>query len=150
MSVSASGEAAGCRHDASWWPRLWMNRLRCNCRVMRLLRHCPYQPGSLTRLGAGEFDHLAPLLDFFHQYLSEVGGCAGDHDAAEVGEACLDPWIGNRPVDLPVELGDDVGRRVLGRADAVDPARLVAWNEIGHDGKVRERLGARRGCHRQT
>src|SRR5262249_58693292 len=34
MSVSASGEAAGCRHDASWWPRLWMNRLRCSWRVM--------------------------------------------------------------------------------------------------------------------
>src|SRR6516165_4067473 len=34
MSVSASGEEAGCRHDASWCPRLWMNRLRCNCRVM--------------------------------------------------------------------------------------------------------------------
>src|SRR6266702_4393219 len=34
MSVSASGEAAGWRHDASWWPRLWMNRLRCSCRFM--------------------------------------------------------------------------------------------------------------------
>src|SRR5262245_25269373 len=34
MSVSASGEDAGCRHDASWWPRLWMNRFRCNCRFM--------------------------------------------------------------------------------------------------------------------
>src|SRR5262245_7157921 len=34
MSVSASGEEAGCRHDASWCPRLCMNRFRCNCRVM--------------------------------------------------------------------------------------------------------------------
>src|SRR5438105_2705793 len=34
MSVSASGEDAGCRHDASWCPRLCMNRLRCNCRFM--------------------------------------------------------------------------------------------------------------------
>src|SRR5579863_7603363 len=34
MSVSANGVESGWRHDASWWPRLCMNRLRCNCRVM--------------------------------------------------------------------------------------------------------------------
>src|SRR6266852_5261239 len=34
MSVSASGEEAGCRHDASWCPRLWMNRFRCSCRFI--------------------------------------------------------------------------------------------------------------------
>src|SRR3954463_13614781 len=34
MSVSGSGDDSGCRHDASWWPRLWMNRLRCSCRFM--------------------------------------------------------------------------------------------------------------------
>src|SRR6266849_1207406 len=34
MSVSASGEEPGCRQDASWCPRLWMNKLRCNCRFI--------------------------------------------------------------------------------------------------------------------
>src|SRR5690349_5650743 len=122
MSVSGNGEASGCRHDASWWPRLWMNRLRCNCRVMSSLRPLLLFV-RLTRLGARKFDHLAPLLDFFRQYLSKVGGCAGDHDAAEVDETRLDPRLGDRRVDLAIEPADDVGRRVLGRADAVDPAR---------------------------
>ena len=40
VAVSGSGEAAGWRHAASWWPRLWMNRLRCNCRFMAFV------PGS--------------------------------------------------------------------------------------------------------
>src|SRR5262245_3999246 len=46
MSVSASGEAAGWRQDASWWPRLWMNKLRCNCRVMTPPSVCACGPIS--------------------------------------------------------------------------------------------------------
>src|SRR5260370_39422022 len=34
MSVRASGEEPGCRQDASWCPRLWMNKLRSNCRFI--------------------------------------------------------------------------------------------------------------------
>src|SRR5579863_9449105 len=37
MSVNGSGDDAGWRHDASWCPRLWMNKLRCNCRFMALV-----------------------------------------------------------------------------------------------------------------
>src|SRR5215831_13194993 len=34
MSVNGSADDAGWRHDASWCPRPWTNRFRCNCRFM--------------------------------------------------------------------------------------------------------------------
>jgi len=71
------------------------------------------QPGQSAWFGAGEFHHLAPLLDLFGQDLGEIRAGAGQDQAAEVGEARLDPGIAERPVDLPVELVDDVGRGVL-------------------------------------
>ena len=104
--------------------------------------------GSL-RLDVGRPDHLAPLLGFVGDELAEVGGRARKRRAAEVGEPRLDLGIGEAGVDLLVELVDDLGGRVLRRADAEPGARLVARHEFAHGRDVRQRLRARRGRHRQ-
>ena len=69
--------------------------------------------------------------------------------AAQVGKPRLHLGIGEARVDLLVEPVDDLGGRVLGRADAIPAARLVARHEFAHGRDVRQRLRARRGGHRQ-
>ena len=44
--------------------------------------------GSL-RLSAGRLDHLAPLLGFFGDELTEVGGRAPKRHAAHLSKSCL-------------------------------------------------------------
>ena len=56
--------------------------------------------------------------------------------------------IGEARVDLLVELVDDLGRRVPGRADAEPSARLVARHEIAHGRNVGQRFRARRRGYR--
>ena len=53
--------------------------------------------------------------------LPKSAGEPGKHRAAQVGEPRLDLGIGEGRVDLLVELVDDLGGRVPGRADA-EPA----------------------------
>src|SRR5262249_22964846 len=58
-------------------------------------------------------------------------------------------WIGKGRVDLLVELVNNLSRRAIVRTDAVPSARLVTRHELCQGGDVRQRLGARRGRHRQ-
>ena len=116
---------------------------------MTLARSNMECPADQLRLDAGEPDHLAPLLGFVRDELAEVGGRARKHRAAQIGKPRLHLGIGERGVDLPVELVDDLGGRVLGRADAEPRARLVARHEIAHGRDLGQRLRARRGRHRQ-
>ena len=81
--------------------------------------------------------------------LPKSAGGAGQRRAAHVGQPRLDLRIGEAGIDLLVEPIDDLGRRVLGRANAVPRARLVARHELAHRRNVRQRLRARRGGHRQ-
>src|SRR2546425_7460609 len=60
-----------------------------------------------VRLGAGKLDHLGPLLGFLGDEPAEVGGRAGKHDAARVGETRLHLGIGKGRVVLLVERLDD-------------------------------------------
>ena len=81
---------------------------------------CRLPSGSASlRLDARELDHLAPFLGFVGDELAEVGGRAA--------QARVPPRSASRAfilgsaragVDLLVELVDDLGGRVLGRADA--------------------------------
>jgi hypothetical protein len=87
-------------------------------------------------LDTRRLDHLGPLLGLIGDKLSEVGGRSGQHSAAQIGEARLDLGIGERGVDLFVELVDDLSRRVPGRADAVPTARLIARHEMAKVGKA--------------
>ena len=81
--------------------------------------------------------------------LPNSAGVIGIGVAAQIGKPRLHLGIGEGRVDLLVEPVDDLRRRVLGRADAIPPARLVARHEFAHGRDVRQRLRARRGRHRQ-
>jgi hypothetical protein len=59
--------------------------------------------------------------------LAEVGGRARKHRCAHVGEPRLDLRVGESSIDLLVELVDDLGGCVLGRAKAEKGARLETW-----------------------
>jgi hypothetical protein len=60
-------------------------------------------PGSL-RLDARELDQLGPLLGFFGDELSELGGRTREHVTSKVGEAPLYRGIGESGIDLFVKL----------------------------------------------
>src|SRR5438046_1369747 len=100
-------------------------------------------------LGTGELNRRAPLFNFFGDQLGIVGGGAGKHRAPQVGQPGIDPGIGEGGVDLLIELVDDFGRRVSGRADAKYPTRLIARDELSDSWDIGQRLEARRSCDRE-
>jgi hypothetical protein len=104
---------------------------------------------SSVRLGARELDHPGPLLRLVGDEPSEVGGRTRKRCAAQISEPRLDLGIGEPRIDLFVELVDDVGGRVLGNADAIPLAGLVARHELAHGWEVRQRLRALRGSYSQ-
>ena len=93
---------------------------------------CHCRADGLLGLDVGRPDHLAPLLGFVGDELAKVGGRASDHRAAEVGKPHLQLRIGEPGIDLIIELVDDLGGCVLGRADALPCARLVTGQKIAH------------------
>src|SRR5215216_2091796 len=110
-----------------------------------------YQAGllGLVRLGAGELDHLAPLLGLISDELPEVGGRARKRSAAHVGNPRVDLRVGEARIDLLVEPINDFDGRVLRRADTLPRARLVPRQKIANPREVRQRLRTPCTCHRQ-
>src|ERR1700733_10296360 len=84
------------------------------------------------RLCAGELDHLGPLLGFGRDEPAEIGGCRRHRNGAEFGKPRLHLGIGESGIDPRVEFVDDLGRRVLGRADSIPGTRLVSRQELSH------------------
>src|SRR5262245_3046501 len=105
-------------------------------------------PGSV-RLRAGELDRLTPLLSFLGKALSILCRREGKHHAPKITNACLDPRISQDRIDLPVELVDDVGRRIPRRTDAGPCARLETGHEVSDCRDIRKRFQARRGRYCQ-
>src|SRR5262249_43654513 len=97
--------------------------------------------GSIC-LCACDFHPLGPLLGFVGDEPAEVGGRARNHDCTEVGEPCLYFGIRESRIDLLVELVDDLGGCVLGNADAIPEARLLAPPELTPRRGVGHRLPA--------
>src|ERR1051326_4640230 len=83
------------------------------------------EAGSI-RLDASERHDLGPLLRLGGDEFLEVVGRAGEHVAAEIGEALPRRRIVERGIDLFVERLDHRPRRSLRRDDAVPAVRLVA------------------------
>jgi len=108
----------------------WQLRSFAAVRLTAVMEY-PHLPASV-RFDAGELDHLAPLLGFLGDELAGVGGQEREHVATQVGKARLDLGIGEARIDLLVELLNNLGRRVLGRADAEPLARLIASHELTH------------------
>src|SRR5262249_12630174 len=104
---------------------------------------------SSLRLDVGGPDHLAPFLGFLGDELAKVCGRDDKRRHTQNGEPRFYLGIGEARVDLLVELVDDVRRRVLGYADAIPVARLIARHELTHGRDVRQRVRAGRGRHRQ-
>src|SRR5262252_769452 len=98
--------------------------------------------------GAGELDHLGPLLCICGDECAEVGGRACKHGVAEVGDPRLHAGISEARVDLPVELVDDRRRCIPGRADPLPASSLVARDEVAYGRDVWQHLRARRRSHR--
>src|SRR5947199_4311011 len=90
-------------------------------------------------------DHLAPLFGFLGDEPAKVCGRDDKRLASKVGKPCLHLGIGEARVDLLVELLDDARRRVLGYADAIPVARLIARHELTHGRDVWQRVRAGRG-----
>src|SRR5215470_3304993 len=93
-----------------------------------------------VRLRTGELHHFGPLLGFFGDVLSELGGRAGNERSAHAVEPLLDNRLSQDCVDRRVELVDELGGRVLRRTDAIPRARLVARHEIGDRRNIRQQL----------
>jgi hypothetical protein len=93
-------------------------------------------------LSARELDDLGPLLGFISDELAELGRRAWKHRAAQVGKPDLYVWIGRCRVDILVESVDDLDRRVLGRANAIPPARYPNGGRVhaGLRGELLERI----------
>src|SRR5207245_4128190 len=101
------------------------------------------------RLRARELGHLAPFLGFVGDEITEVGGRAGKWRAAELGDLMRHLGIGERRIDLAVELVDDFDGRVFWRTKSVPWARLVTRHEHLQCWQVRQRFRARRRRHRK-
>src|SRR5262249_7455924 len=77
---------------------------------------------GLLRLDAGEFDDPAPLLDFILNELAKTFRRAGQKGAGQLDKPRLQFHVGEARIDLPVELIDDLGRRISRRANTVPGA----------------------------
>src|SRR5205085_12701047 len=86
--------------------------------------------GGLLRLDIRCPYYLAPFLSFVGDELTEIGRQARKRGASQVGKPRLDLGVGEGRVDLPVELVDDLTRRVLGRAVTLPIGSLVARQEF--------------------
>src|SRR5579884_1327140 len=84
------------------------------------------------RLDPRERHHLRPLRGLGGDEFLEVLGRAGEHVAAEIGEALARRLVGERSVDLFVERLDHRPWRPFRGDDAVPAVGLVARQELGH------------------
>src|SRR5262249_828821 len=113
-------------------------------------RHSPIETlwnVGLFRLDVGRPDHLAPFCGFVGEVLAKVRWRTTERDTAQMGQSPPDLGVGNGYIDLPIEPVNNLGRRVLGRADAIKGASLKARYEFAHGRDVRQRLGTYRGRH---
>src|SRR5215471_2718961 len=99
---------------------------------------------GLLWLDVGRADNLAPLLDFRANESPEIGGRAGEHCCAQVPKPRLHLGVSESRIDLPVELLDNLGRRLLGGTDTLPNACFQAGHEIANGWNLRQ--GWRAGC----
>jgi hypothetical protein len=84
----------------------------------------------------GRPDDLSPFFGVFGDKFADVNGRSGKHGRSKIGKPCLDFGIGERRVNLTVELADGLSRSVARRAEAYPRARVVARYEIADTWKV--------------
>ena len=90
--------------------------------------------------GAGELDHLGPLLGICGDEGAKIGRRAYEHRAAEVGNPCFYSGISEARINLLVELVDDLSGRVSRSADPLPADSLVTWYKVTYSRGVRQHL----------
>src|SRR6516162_2131755 len=73
----------------------------------------------LFHFDARKFHYLTPLFNFVADERLKLGGCHYHRLTAQAGEPRLDIGIREHCIDLYVKPIDDLGRRILGRANSV-------------------------------
>jgi hypothetical protein len=101
------------------------------------------------RLDAGSANDLTPLLSFIDYELVEVGGRKRQRRATQVSEPRDDLWISKPRIDLPVELVDDLGGRILRSADRDPGVGLETRQKLSERRNVWQRRRARCGRDRE-
>src|SRR5215467_3179471 len=94
--------------------------------------HRTAYPSLSNRLDIRGADHFRPLLRFLCNELAEFGRRNNKCRGAQVCKSLRHVGVGEARVDLAVELVDNVYGHVLGHADPVKGARLVARYEFTH------------------
>src|SRR5713101_963979 len=84
----------------------------------------PFGLAGSVRPCTCQFDHLAPFLGLVDAKLGVISRRTWQRRCPQIGKACLQLGIGKAGVDLPVELLDNLSRRVPGRSEANPYARL--------------------------
>jgi hypothetical protein len=72
-----------------------------------------------TWLSAGELYYVGPFLRFFSNQLGKLSRCCRHRLATKIGEAASYIRIRQHRIERLIERVDDLGRRALGRADAI-------------------------------
>src|SRR5215468_11393908 len=101
-------------------------------RLSDVREYSAWTSGWSVRLGARKFDYRSPLLGFLGDEFAEIGRREGKLSATFVRKPRLYFGIGESGVDFPIKRIDDLGRRILGRANAEPGTCLVARHELAH------------------
>src|SRR5882672_3521891 len=109
-----------------------------------------YEISVLLRLNVGRTDHLGPLVGFVRDEFLETVGRAWQDSAAQFAKPCLDARIGKARVDLPVQQGDDVSGRILGRPQAEPKTRFKPRYELAKCRGIRQFFQPRCCGHRKS
>src|SRR5262249_32051301 len=98
-------------------------------RVTKGYERSGYVRGSV-RPNARELHHLGPFLNVLGDELAELGGRTCKRRVAKVCNPRFHRGIGENSIDLLVEFLDDIGGRILWRADTQPRARIIARQKI--------------------
>src|SRR5262245_58800270 len=99
------------------------------------------------RFEARELHNLCPLFCVFRNEFAELGGRAQKRRSAQGCQSGLEHRLGERRVDLPIELVDNIAWGAPRRADTTPVTCLEARHEIAHPRDLWQGLRARLGLH---
>jgi len=92
---------------------------------------------DLLGFDVGRSDHLAPFRGFVGDELGELGGRHGHWNPTQIRKPSHHGGSSEDGNARLVELVDDLGRCVFGRAQADPSACFIARHEFGHGRDVR-------------
>src|SRR5262249_16992712 len=136
---------------ANLMPRRWCcgrsgDQRKVSLSTAHAIAAAPASAKSL-RLRAGKLDHFGPFLGFGFDEIVEISNRQRHRLTAKIDQTALELRIGERRVDLFVQLVDDRRRRRLGRADPEPRGGLVARQKFAERRKIRQCIRTRRAGH---